>query len=297
MSNSVSESRPCPSCGPVEGIPVGEKNGFSILRCPDCRTIFTSQLPVVGEAEDYDSYYTEGNLSVPGFVRRRLGEILESFSPYRSSGRLLDVGFGAGTILQVASEKGWEAHGIEVSEPAIESAKKQGFQVFHGELSDANFPDAHFDVITASEILEHLPEPAELVGEISRILRPGGLFWATTPSSRGLSFRMMGSQWSVVSPPEHIQLFSRSGLVNLLSTSGFGEVKVLTESFNPSELKGFILRREDSFSGDDRVAAGYELNENLMSNGAGIVAKKAMNSLLNTFRLGDSLKIFAVKTS
>ena len=78
--------------------------------------------------------------------------------------------------------------------------------MWHGTLKDAGFDDGQFDVITASEILEHLDDPLGELTEIARILRPGGLLWATTPSARSLSFRVMKERWTVISPPEHTQL-------------------------------------------------------------------------------------------
>ena len=40
------------------------------------------------------------------------------------------------------------------------------------------------------------------------MLRPGGLFWTTTPHARGLSARVLGLKWRCIWPPEHLQLFS-----------------------------------------------------------------------------------------
>lgn len=88
----------------------------------------------------------------------------------------------------------WETFGVEVSKTAVENAKNFGFNVFHGELHEANYSANFFDVIIASEILEHLYDPRKLVREVYRILRPGGLFWATTPSSRGLSSLLSGRE-------------------------------------------------------------------------------------------------------
>ncbi len=55
--------------------------------------------------------------------------------------------------------------------------------------NEAAFPSEHFDVITAAELVEHLCDPQALLHEVARILRPGGLFWMTTPHARGLSGR------------------------------------------------------------------------------------------------------------
>src|SRR4051812_3344751 len=100
--------RRCPACGSNEAERVGEKDKFRIRRCRACGTLYVAELPGASEVEDYDSYYGEENLAVPEFISRRLDEIIAGFAPYRRGGRLLDVGCGAGTIMQVARRAGWE---------------------------------------------------------------------------------------------------------------------------------------------------------------------------------------------
>lgn len=285
--------RSCPSCQSQEAIRSGEKNGFQMFVCKHCQTLFTDRLPVFEEAEDYDDYYSESNLQVPEIIRRRVGEIIDGFAPYRKNNRLLDIGFGAGIILQIAKEKGWEVYGVEVSKPAVEQARRLGFDVFQGELSEAKYPKQYFDVITASEIVEHLPKPKELFEEVARILRPGGLFWATTPSARGLSYRLMGVDWTAVCPPEHIQLFSKKGVRNMLEAAGFSDIKLQTQGTNPGEIINYYRSKNGDNAEFDRVQTGYKLNESITKSPARQKIKNLLNGTLNILQIGDYMKIFA----
>ena len=108
-----------------------------------------------------------------------------------------------------------------------------GFEVYEGELHDAAFPSQYFDVVTAAELLEHLIDPKPLLQEVARILRPGGLFWTTTPNARGLSGRLLGLKWRCVWPPEHLQLFSIRGIEKLLRAAGFRDLRIDTTGGNP----------------------------------------------------------------
>lgn len=297
MTTLSEEKRPCPACSSTKCNEVGTKSGFVILVCRICRTIYTSRVPSQNEAENYDEYYNADNLSTPAFIRMRVKEIVGEFAPYRRLNRLLDVGFGSGTILHAARDLGWAASGQEVSRPAAEQAKKQGFDVFHGMLEDAKFADGYFDVITASEIIEHLPEPQMTLNEIARILRPGGLLWATTPSARSISFRLMRENWTVISPPEHTQLYSKKGIGKLLEQAGFTTMKVQTIGLNPSELLNYYRTDKSSERQFDRVAAGCQLNEKMIGSATGKFVKNAANIVLNALQLGDSLKIYARKKS
>ncbi len=289
------DQRPCPACNCSDTRCFGSKNNFDILGCRDCGTLFTDRVPDETEAENYDDYYSESNLKVPGFIRERLKEIIGGFESYRKCNRLLDIGFGAGTMLEVAKDMGWEVYGLEVSKPAAEQARQRGFNVVHGDLAGSGYDEGYFDVITASEILEHLPAPESDLREIVRILRPGGLFWGTTPSAKALSFKILKLNWSVLSPPEHIQLYSSKGAHLMLVESGFEKVSFKTYGLNPSEIMHHFRaanEMEDQFS---PVGSAYELNESLTRSPMRKAVKKALNGTLNVLGIGDSLKIFATK--
>ena len=294
-----SAGRRCPACGSGAAARVGVKGEFPMQRCGGCGTLYAAELPGEGEAEDYEGYYDEGNLAVPDFVDRRLDEIVAGFEPYRRAGRLLDVGCGAGTFLRAAGRAGWEAVGVEVSATAAEHNRAAGFEVFAGELEEARYPEGHFDVVVASEVLEHVPDPRGMLREILRVLRPGGLLWATTPNGRGLSARVLGLGWSAVSPPEHLHLFSRAGAESLLAELGFVRARVVTEGVNPAEILGALRGRaapSAHAASAERVKTGYELNEFLAASPSRRALKGFANGVLRACRLGDSLKIRAEKS-
>lgn len=304
MTNIVLHSRrSCPVCNSAQSRGRGNKGYFEIWACRRCGSWYTSALPDTESEQDYDDYYPDINLTTPEFISRRLDEIVATFDKFRNSNRLLDVGFGAGDLLRAAARAGWDAEGVEVSRPAVENAVRSGLNVHHGELAKMQFPDDYFDVVTAVEVLEHVPEPSQLCHEIARIVRPGGLFWATTPHSRGLSARLLGTHWSVVSPPEHLQLFSTRGAKLLLAEAGFRRIALATHAANPYEILHTLRsRRSPSISDSDRDEAnafsrntsGFQLNERLSVNSRLLFLKRVINGALNVGRLGDSLKIHAV---
>src|SRR6266478_6195140 len=259
-------ARNCPACNSSKGRKQGRKNDFDILVCGNCGTLYTQTLPTLSTSQDYEAYYGAENLSVPEFIKRRLDEIVSDFEPYRRTNRLLDIGCGAGSLLEAARKSGWKAEGVEISRPAVDHVRAAGFEAFCGELTEAAYPTGHFDVVTASELLEHVPEPGHLVREVARILHPGGLWWATTPHSKGASGQLLKLDWSVISPPEHLHLFSARGLRGLLLSHGFRRVRIKTEGVNPIELlrraRGRSISNNDSSQseGFDRVRTSYQLN-------------------------------------
>lgn len=293
--------RDCPACHSTRSTNLGIKNELNILCCSECGSIYTPYYPWYSSSHYYADYYNSRNPEEPAWVVKRLEEITASFSPYRQNNRLLDVGCGGGTLLNAARTNGWNAQGVDVSESVAEHVRGLGFNVFKGELHEAGFPDSEFDVVTAAELVEHLFDPQSVLKEIQRILRPGGVLWTTTPHCRGLSARLLGLKWRVVSPPEHLQLFSMTGLRTLLSNAGFKNVQLMTTGGNPLELLQAVRGKQTARKTNspaitsERVVEGYRLNEALTKSRTRRFVKTTINETLNVTHLGDTLKALAVK--
>lgn len=291
--------RACPACSAREAINLGIKNELEIVRCLICRSIYCSYTPWYTSERYYIDYYSHHGLDLPPVVAKRLREITGGFSQYRKTNRLLDLGCGAGSLLEAARAHGWDAQGIDVSISSVNHVRELGFEVFHGELIQAQLMSEQFDVIAAVEILEHLFDPVNVVKEAYRLLRPGGLFWLTTPHGRGLPARVLGLDWRVVSPPEHLQLFSVTGLKTLLESAGFRQINLRTTGGNPFELWRGVRARNNpvqTAQGNfNAVASNYRLNEAMTKSRTRQALKNALNGLLNLTRLGDSLTGFAVR--
>ena len=102
-----------------------------------------------------------------------------------------DLGCGSGAMLcQVLKDRpDWVGYGLDISEVAIDYARRLArhkgvaaradFQT--GCLMDLPFADGSLDVLIASEVVEHLPEPQRVFTELSRVLAPGGLLLVTMP--------------------------------------------------------------------------------------------------------------------
>lgn len=97
----------CPACLKRSTSILGYQDAYLWHICRGCRTLFVDR-PPTQEGQDYDDYYSEGNLSVPDFVNDRLEQVIETFSTlrFRQTGRLLDVGFGAGASLACRTSQG-----------------------------------------------------------------------------------------------------------------------------------------------------------------------------------------------
>ena len=114
--------------------------------------------------------------------RRVLAEI--SISGKGRRPRLLDIGTGAGALLEEAHRLGFEAEGIDLCEPLVKRAQARGLHVRC--LPAEQLADGEpFDVITILDLIEHLPQPLAMLAAARRLLRAGGELVVYTPNHRG----------------------------------------------------------------------------------------------------------------
>lgn len=137
--------------------------------------------------------------------------------------RILDVGAYTGVFVEIAAQRGWDAYGVELSTWAATLCRERGLKVFNGTLEAAQFPSDFFDVVTAWDVVEHLDAPRELLKEIYRVLKVGGIAVIHTIDIDAPFARLMGRHWPWLMEM-HLVYFSRRTLAAMLSDVGFTEL-------------------------------------------------------------------------
>lgn len=114
----------------------------------------------------------------------------DTLRPEQAGARVLDVGCGVGQVVARLQEAGFEAHGVDVSEPSIARARQfcQRCMVYDGKRLP--YPDAHFAAAGALNVLEHVEQAEEFIQDIVRVVEPGGKVVISSPNfMRVLGFR------------------------------------------------------------------------------------------------------------
>ncbi len=107
-------------------------------------------------------------------------------APAGARGRALDVGCGAGGMLALL-QLDYDAVGMDMSPIARVYCEKRGLRAVDGMLPDAlPFEPGTFDVVVASEVLEHVDDDRGSAAALCRLLRPGGLLVCTSPAHQWL---------------------------------------------------------------------------------------------------------------
>ncbi|MBN2371817.1 MAG: class I SAM-dependent methyltransferase [Vicinamibacteria bacterium] len=279
----------CPACGGTRSRPWATMQGFELRRCLTCGTIAANVPPDrTPTGSFYDEIYREIEV-VPPAVRRTLDGWVATAEPFRAIGKWLDIGFGAGALLDAATARGWQAYGTETSPVARDLARHRGWHVATT-LEELGTPPDSFDVVSLVELVEHLAQPDTILRAASFYLRSGGLLFLTTPNATSLNRYLLRSNWSIVAPPDHRVLFTRQGVCSLLRRHGFVTSVVRTSGFNPADILRVASRRVQQHN---RVAVARAILSSVDSSPTRRALKEGVNALLNLTRTGDTLKVWA----
>lgn len=194
--------------------------------------------------------------------------MLRRFKPALAGRRVLDAGCGAGSLTEKLVRDGYDVTAVDGSEAFVREVERRmppgaSATVFQADLTDLPLPSGHFDGVACGEVLEHLEDDAGALGEICRVLRPGGVVLVTVPAN---PWRY---DWVDLWAGHH-RRYTPASLAERLTGAGLVDVDVLPWGFPVTGLYHRLvykpmLRRRLSRGGDDALAAPQGRKRALMS--------------------------------
>lgn len=259
------ETHSCPICNSSKVFPYFDTDE-RVVQCKDCHTVTLAR--VLWATEEAPDYYVDASNYVASaqnnthLEEARKGAydligFISTFAKNFPSKTWLDVGAHAGTFVEALRREGYDAEGVEMNAELVESAKARGVPLHQGDATKVlKEKKEKYNVVSAIDVLEHLPDPAEFLCTVQGSIVNEGLLMLEVPNIESFLAKHHGLQWKYIDR-EHLYYFSPKTITKLLERSGFKvektivynpllysmSIRALSHYFVPRSLKGDRLKR------------------------------------------------------
>ena len=193
----VIDTKPCICCGSIKREIISnigrDLQSLETVICKGCGLIHSNPIPSKEELsrfykEKYRiSYKQTYTPKIKHTIRYSSGTIYHlntilSFikNPYNK--KLLDVGSGSGELLYFAKKAGFDVFGIEPNQGYAEFCRdKLSLPIYNGTYEEADIQDSTYDLIFMNEVLEHMPDPINVLRDLHRYLKYDGILIVNVP--------------------------------------------------------------------------------------------------------------------
>ena len=242
--------------------------------------------------QDYELKYHRLEKVYWWFIARRamIFELIEQLNIKKDS-KILDIGCSGGHLIELLVANGFKnAYGIDKSMNAINLCKKKLIKnVYVMNAAKTKFNNEEFDVIIASDILEHIKNDMPALKEWNRILNPNGKLILFVPS-----FKFLWSKHDEMN--HHYRRYSKSELIRILKKSNFEIIRSSYWNFSlffPIIVFNYfrsILLKNNNKNKDNLYELSPFINKTLLS------LLKCENLLLKYLNFPLGISVFAVAT-
>ncbi len=237
---------------------------FNVMRCDNCDFVLTNPRPTretIGYFyPDSTGYYQPETITPKttmkerifqsllanshGYPLPRLPKIVDALVGWywrskirlnhfpdfwRPEARLMDIGCAWGRYLKIMQGYGWDVHGLEFNQQAVDYARNElGLtNVRQGMLEDHAYDDGFFDVVHMSMVLEHLHEPQDALAKIARMIKPDGQVILSVPNFASYEREKFDRYWYALQVPVHLNHFTPVTLRQVLDDVGLRATRII----------------------------------------------------------------------
>jgi len=229
----------CNACGADAFRPLCTVNGWQIGRCGNCSLIYLNPMPFFEPSAGFskmslDFQYTRFQHHITPAVlehdRKQLRRQLEKVSRLAGidqPGKFLDIGCGSGSSVRAAADQDWEATGVDIDPELVALGRGQlDADLRCSPVLESGLEASRFHFVRLRDVIEHLPNPYEVLCEVKRLLVPGGVVLIATPNEGALATQLrllLGGKRKLiatVAPPHHVHGFTPKTLALTLERAG-----------------------------------------------------------------------------
>ena len=222
----------CPSCGSRKQKPFLElsdwflsQEPFSLSKCENCTLVYTTRVPKnVGDyykSDEYISHSEKKTLisSVYKTVQRITLNSKRRLVQQNSTGNnLLDYGAGKGDFTSYMIKSGFAVTGFEPDSEARDLAnKKNGINLKDSVVS---IPSHSIDAITMWHVLEHIPNPNDILQQLLEKLKKDGTLIIAVPNYNSFDGSHYGKYWAAYDVPRHVAHYDVESMSLILKQNG-----------------------------------------------------------------------------
>lgn|SRR3989338_1905677 len=263
-NDELEEVTACPWCSSASHQTWADPNrNFPVVKCEACGVVFLSRrLNEKGRKCFYNSYVRLHETTERLEQRLKIYEIeFGIISNIVPSGNVLDVGCGSGRFLSCFPLERYRRFGVEYGGEAADMARRViGAATFYeGDLLGAPFKNKNFDLVTFRGVLEHLPNPREILDRACSLIKQGGCIFITSmPNLECICAEIFRSYWTQHREFEHLIHFGKSHFRRYFKECGFVEMldKELYWDTPYSNPKEDVLRVAEAIYASDERGAG-----------------------------------------
>jgi SAM-dependent methyltransferase len=226
-------TRACPTCGdaaPKDLLCLSTADAdpaWRLLRCPACGCGFFEDQTIADYADEgmtgaSTTYFLQQGAAVAVFA-----DILAHLRKPPGA-RYVEIGCGFGFGLDIGTHSmGWVSQGMDPAKLSEVGRAMLGVDITLAYFDPTTVADASCDIVMATEVLEHLPDPVAFLAEVRRGLKPDGIVVLTTPDVAAVHPPIAKSALNAtLSIGLHLILHSRTSLDLALRRAGFPHIRI-----------------------------------------------------------------------
>jgi SAM-dependent methyltransferase len=194
-----------------------------LMWCRSCDCLYASPAPMgedLGDAYNQAAYDSgvEADFATSAYT----GVLSKYLARLPDRQGALDIGAGDGAFVQRLLDLGFsQVAGVEPSAAPLAAAPPHVRRLLrHDVFKPEDFAPNSFSLITCFQTIEHVSDPLALARDAATLLKPGGALLFVSHNRRAFSARILGRK-SPIYDIEHLHLFSRKSMVDLLQRSGY----------------------------------------------------------------------------